>query len=91
MPLLATSFNYGTELKNENPTLYNQLSTAYSNVANAVNAKVGKNVSSLTPPADSDQNKSWEIGDIWVDSAGDNAYILTSRQTNSQATWVIIT
>jgi len=91
MPFLPPTINLGTELKNENPTLYNQLNDSYSITARIVNGKPNKNVTNTTPPADSAQNASWEIGDIWVDQSTDSAYMMTSRQTNTAATWTLIT
>jgi len=91
MPNMPPRFNYGAEIKNINDTLYNQLSDTYSLTARTVNQKVNKNVTTLNPPADSQQNASYEVGDLWVNSSTNTAWIMTSRQTNTQATWTQIT
>ena len=91
MARLPPTYNWGNELKNENSTLYNQLTDSYSLTARTVNGKISKNITTLDPPADSAQNTSFEIGDVWVNTSTDTAFMMTSRQTNTQATWTQIT
>lgn len=92
MPNLIPSFNWGTALQNDNPELTRQLSQSYSNTAFIVNTKVSKYVTEgADPPASSDLNRSFEIGDIYVRKDTDSAWILTSRTTDTNVTWTIIT
>lgn len=91
MPSLAPRFNWGAAIKNVNDTLYNQLNDAYTTTARIVNGKVNKNITTVNPPVDSVQNAAFDLGDIWVNTSTDTAWIMTSRQTTTQATWTQIT
>ena len=97
MPTLIQNFNWGEALRNENPPLIRQLATAYSDTALVVNSKISKYVTDglqkpdVDPPADSDFNKNFEIGDIYVRTSTDSAWIMTSRTTSNAVTWTIIT
>lgn len=90
MPSLPTRFNWGITIKNMNPTLYNQLNDTYTDTARAVNAKVNKNINAKDPPANAAENAIFDIGDIWINTTSDRAWIMTSRQTNNQVTWTEI-
>jgi hypothetical protein len=64
MPTLMPKFNWGDEIKNINPTLYNQLSASYSETANVLNTKPSKQGYNTDPVADSDANKAYLVGDF---------------------------
>lgn len=83
MTRINSSFNFGSELKNENPSLYNQLQQTYETTAGAVNTKVSRNVSTSNPEADSPNNKLFDIGDVFINSSTNTAWIMTSRSTNT--------
>lgn len=97
MPTLIQNFNWGNALRNANPELMRQLSVAYSNIALAVNSKVSKYTTDgilkphVNPPASSDFNKNFDIGDIYVRTDTDTAWIMTSRTTDIAVTWKQIT
>lgn len=97
MVTLIQNFNWGAALRNANPELTRQLSSAYTDTALVVNTKVGKYVTDgiqrphVDPPADSDFNKNFEIGDIYVRTDTDTAWILTSRTNANAVTWTQIT
>ncbi len=97
MPTLIQNFNWGSALRNENPELTRQLSTAYTETALVVNTKVSKYFTdgdqkpNVDPPANSQFNKNFEIGDIYVRTDTDSAWIMTSRTTANAVTWKIIT
>jgi len=91
MPKLKPKFNYGTELKNENPELYNQLNDSYFDIAQVTNTKTSKNVQTSDPVADAQVNLNYDIGDLWVNSSTNKAWIMTSRITNTNAAWTLIT
>jgi len=97
MPTLITNFNWGTSLRNANPELTRQLSTAYTDTAQAVNTKISKYVTDgdqrphVDPPANSEFNKNFEIADIYVRTDTDTAWIMTSRTTSTAVTWSQIT
>ncbi len=91
MPSLPPRYNWGSEIKNINPTLYNQLNDAYTISSRIINTKVTKNVTTVDPTADSVSNASYDIGDIWINTNSDSAWIMTSRQTNTQVVWTLIT
>ena len=96
MPTLITNFNWGASLRNDNPELTRQLSTAYSDTANAVNTKISKYVTNGTsrphvnPPANSQLNTNFELADIYVRSDTNTAWIMTSRTSATAVTWTQI-
>jgi hypothetical protein len=97
MPTLVTDFNWGNSLRNENPELTRQMSEAYSQTAFCVNTKISKYVTNglqrpnVDPPANSDFNKNFELGDIYVRTDTDTAWIMTSRTSSNAVTWTKIT
>jgi len=97
MPNLIQTFNWGSTLKNNNPELYRQLSTAYTNTAIIVNVKVSKYFTDglqkphMNPPANDPFNINFEIGDVFVRTDTDQAWMMTSRTTSSAVTWTLIT
>lgn len=94
MPTLITSFNWGSSLENENRELTRQLSTAYTDTAIIVNTKIARYVTNVNPPnavTASQINKNLDIGDVWVDTAANSAWMMTSRTTDLLVTWTIIT
>lgn len=91
MPKLQPNFNFGTELKNENQDLYNQLTEMYFKIAQILNTKTSKNNQSTDPVADAQVNLNYDIGDVWVNSSSNMSWIMTSRVTNSNVVWTQIT
>ena len=97
MPSLITNFNWGTSLRNANPELVRQLSIAYSDTANIVNTKISKYFTDgvqkphVNPPANDTFNINFEIGDVFVRTDTDTAWMMTSRTTSSAVTWTQIT
>lgn len=97
MPTLINNFNWGNALNNSNPQLARQLSEAYTATAFCVNTKISRYVTdgvqkpNVDPPANSDFNKNFDIGDIYVRTDTDSAWIMTSRTTSTAVTWTIIT
>lgn len=94
MPTLIQTYNWGSALRNQNPDLTRQLDTAYTQTAQAVNTKTGKFITDQDPPnavTASDFNKNLSVGDFWINSTSDNAWIMTSRTTDVLATWKQIT
>lgn len=97
MPTLLNDFNYGSDLRNNNPELNRQLSQAYTATANAVNTKVSKYVTdgttkpNVNPPASSQLNANFEIGDVYVRTDTNTAWIMTSRTSSIAVTWKQIT
>ena len=94
MPRVVTNFNWGSALQNENPNLTRQLSDAYNNTALVVNTKVSKYVTDVAAPntvTENTANKNLEVGDLWINSTANTAYIMTSRTTDLLVTWKLIT
>jgi hypothetical protein len=97
MPTLITDFNWGNALRNANPELARQMAEAYSQTAFCVNTKISKYVTDgvqrphVNPPANSDFNKNFELGDIFVRSDTNSAWIMTSRTSSTVVNWQIIT
>lgn len=94
MPNVLTSFNWGSSLYNENPSLTRQLDQAYTQTAFAVNTKSSKYVDIIDPPnaaTENQVNRTLDLGDFWVNKVTDNAWIMTSRTTDLLVTWTQIT
>jgi hypothetical protein len=97
MPTLENNYNWGSNLQNENPELTRQLAQSYSKTASAVNSKPSRYTTNGTqrpnvdPPASGEFNKNFEIGDIYVRTDTDSAWIMTSRTNATDAVWTIIT
>lgn len=97
MPTLITNFNFGSSIRNQNPELNRQLSEAYTDTALVVNTKISKYVTDgsakphVDPPASSQFNVNFDLGDIYVRSDTDSAWIMTSRTSSSAVTWTLVT
>lgn len=91
MPNLAPNFNWGLTIKDTNDVLYEQLTIIYFEIANAVNSKCGRNVTTSDPVNSSVNNAKFDIGDIHINTSTDSAWIMTSRTTSNNVTWTLIT
>jgi len=92
MPTLPRTFNWGSKIKEFGNDLYNQLSKAYTDTADVLNTKVSKRViSNQDPPASDQINRNYDIGDVWVRTDADRAWMMTSRTTDIAVTWTQIT
>lgn len=100
MSRINQTYNWGKKLANEDPDLYRQLSEVYARLSRAINTKPDKTVSpnpqvqgstASNPPSNSDFNKQFDIGDVYVRSDTDTAWIMTSRTTPESVTWTQIT
>jgi hypothetical protein len=94
---MIQNYNWGTSLANNNPELTRQLSQAYNDTANVVNTKTSKYATdglqrpNVNPPANSDFNKNFEIGDFYIRTDTNTAWIMTSRTTSNAVTWSQVT
>lgn len=91
MPTLSQRFNWGSEIRNINQVLYNQLNDSYTNIARIMNTKASKNVTTTNPEADAQVNMNYDIGDLWINQSANSAYIMTSRTSSTAVTWTLIT
>lgn len=91
MPTQQPRYNFGTEIKNANPTLYNQLNDTYESTARVLNTKPSVYVTNSDPTGTSDLNKQFSIGDFWINQSSDTAWIMTSRSSTNTVTWKQIT
>jgi len=83
--------NFGA-VSRDNPPLARQLDEMYTDIANALNLLVKKNILSGADPAANDQRNSFfSIGDIAVRTDTDMAWIMTSRTTPNIVVWTLIT
>lgn len=73
MTRVAPVYHWGSEVKNLNDVLYNQLQDCYSQVSSAMNTRPAVIVNSSNPPADAQVNATSNIGDIWVNSSSNTA------------------
>ena len=91
MSRVPTTYNFGSDQDNENRDLVRQLSRMYSTLALEINYRVSKRVvSGDSPPASSDINKNFEIGDMWVRTDTNGVWIMTSRTTDIAVTWTAV-
>lgn len=97
MVTLIQNFNWGSSLRNSNPELTRQLSEAYNNTAQVVNQKITKYVTDglqkpdVDPPASSQFNVNFEIGDVYVRQSTNTSWMMTSRTTAKAVTWTKLT
>jgi hypothetical protein len=92
MPTLPRIFNWGNKIKSMDNDLYNQLSKSYTDTADVLNTKVSKRVIlDQDPPASAQINKNYDIGDVWVRTDADKAWMMTSRTSDIAVTWTLIT
>lgn len=84
--------NFGSEIKELSPTLSNQLSQMYTDIASALSLAIKKDVITGHDPLANDQRNSFfSIGDITIRTDNNTAWIMTSRTTPTAVTWTIIT
>ncbi len=84
--------NFGGDDLEQLPQLARQLDEMYTDIANAFQKVVRKNVvSGADPPANDQSNSFFSIGDITVRTDTDAAWIMTSRTTAEAVTWTLIT
>lgn len=84
--------NFGSEVAYAMPQLARQLDEMYTDIANALNLLIKKDVVSGNDPAANDQRNSFfSIGDITIRTDTDKAWIMTSRTTPTAVTWTLLT
>lgn len=84
--------NFGGDDLEQLPQLARQLDEMYTDIANAFQNVVRKNVvSGADPPASDQSNTYFAIGDITIRTDTDAAWIMTSRTTAEAVTWTLIT
>lgn len=84
--------NFGSDLYTSQPYLARQLDELYTDIANAVNQAPKNYVSSNRDPDTSAQlNALFSIGDFYIRTDTDSAWIMTSRTTDIAVTWTKIT
>jgi hypothetical protein len=84
--------NFGSEIKELSPTLSNQLSQMYTDIANALSQAIKKDVvTGADPAASAQRNSFFSVGDITVRTDTDSAWIMTSRTTPNDVVWTLIT
>lgn len=92
MALMPTKKNWGRAVENENRLLTRQLDEFYTDSVSFINTKVTKYVTSgADPSANTQLNKLFEIGDIYVRTDTDTAWIMTSRTDAENVVWTQIT
>lgn len=83
--------NFGREVLEQMPQLARQLDEMYTDIANALNLLIKKNILNGSDPAANDQRNSYfSIGDIAVRTDTNTAWIMTSRTTPNAVTWTLI-
>ena len=84
--------NFGDEIKELSPTLSNQLSQMYTDIAFSLQYVIKKKVVvGSDPPVTDQSNTFYSIGDIYVRSDTNTAWIMTSRTTGETVVWTQIT
>ena len=92
MVTLAQRFNWGQNLIDSQPQMFRRLNEAYTNTAQVVNMKISKySTSGVDAPANSSLNRNFEIGDVYVRTDTNTAWMMTSRTTDVAVTWTLIT
>lgn len=84
--------NFGNDVARELPQLARQLDEMYTDIANAINILVKKDViSGADPAANTQRNSFFSIGDVTIRTDTDTAWMMTSRTTPNAVTWTLIT
>lgn len=84
--------NFGNEVSQQMPQLARQLDEMYTDIANALNTLIKKNIlTGVNPGANDQRNSYFSIGDIAIRSDTNSAWIMTSRTTPNAVTWTLIT
>lgn len=84
--------NFGSEIKELSPSLANQLSQMYTDIATSLANGVQKDVvTGADPLAVSQRNTLFSVGDITVRTDTDAAWIMTSRTDDQTVVWTLIT
>jgi hypothetical protein len=91
MTVLNRKFNWGLQIEKDHPALYKQLSDMYEDVANAINNRANRVIAQTDPPAVGQVNTNYDLGDIWVNSSTNNAWIMTFRTNATAVNWQKIT
>lgn len=83
--------NFGREVLQQMPLLARQLDEMYTDIANALQTVVRKNViTGANPPANAPSNAEFDIGDITVRIDTNTVWVMTSRTTNEAVTWTAV-
>ncbi len=97
MPTLPSNYNWGASFRNQNPELTRQISDSREQIVQCVNTKISKYTTDgvqrphVNAPASSQLNRNFDIGDIYVRTDTNTAWIMTSRTTDEAVTWTLIT
>lgn len=88
--------NFGDDIKKLSPSLNNQLSQMYTDIALSLQNVIKKDiVSGADPAADTtattQRNTLFSIGDITIRTDTNAAWIMTSRTAPNVVTWTLIT
>jgi hypothetical protein len=84
--------NFGAQLYKDAPQLSRQLDEMYTDIAFAVNQLIKKYVTQgADAPANAQLNSLFNIGDIYVRTDTNKAWIMTSRTSPNIVNWQIIT
>ena len=88
---LPITYNFGSQLQEDNPQLARNLEDMYTNIVDALNQTMKKNVISGANPLANDQRNSYfSIGDITVRTDTNGVWVLTSRTTPNAVTWTAV-
>jgi len=83
--------NWGSTLYDENKELTRQLDSMYGDLSRAVNKSVKAYVTEgNNPPASSQLNRDFEIGDEYIRKDVNMVWKLTSRTSANDVTWTLI-
>jgi len=87
--------NFGAEIKELSPTLANQLSQMYTDIASSILNLIKKNVVTgadpVSSPGTAQVNSFFSVGDITIRTDTNKAWIMTSRISPEEVVWTIIT
>ncbi len=90
MPNLPPRFNYGSEIKNVNPTLYNQLNDSFQEIAFVMRTKPSVAFFTYDPSANATLNAQFNLGDMWVNQTSNAVFMLTNRTTSNAVVWTAL-
>jgi hypothetical protein len=87
MANLPPRFNWGFNTAQSDPALFKQLNQVYTDIAQVVNTRVSAFATTLDPTSPAAVNAQFKIGDIWVRTDTNQAWVMTSRTSDIAVTW----
>lgn len=84
---LNPRYNWGHNIRQSDPELFRQLNQVYTDIAQVLNTRSSTTQQTVDPPANNPINKNFKIGDTWIRTDNNTAFVMTSRTSAEAVTW----